>query len=46
MLNFLFPHKEPEGALYEFDAEGKTWLDRISDNGQIERLIVNKITTR
>ena len=41
ILNKLFPYKPPCGPLYEFDAEGKTWIDRISNNGQIERILVN-----
>lgn len=37
----MFPYQSPCGAMYEFSADGKTWVDRLSNNGQIDRLLVN-----
>lgn len=41
ILNKMFPYQPPCGVVYEFSADDKTWVDRLSNNGQIERLLVN-----
>lgn len=41
ILNKMFPYRPPCGVVYEFSADDKSWVDRLSNNGQIDRLLVN-----